>query len=46
MTDNTNPQIAALPIDTVKAPTMVSPEDFFTLYSLRVCAPDWCRRNY
>lgn len=46
VTDNTNPQVAALPIDTVNAPGMVEPEEFFALYGLTVCPPDWCKRIY
>lgn len=46
VTDNTNPEVAALPIDTRNAPGMVPPEDFFALYGLQVCPPDWCKRNY
>lgn len=46
VTDNTNPQVAALPVDNANAPGMVSPEDFFALYGLTLCPPDWCKRLY
>lgn len=46
VTENTNPKVAALPIDNVNAPGMVSPEPFFEIFGLQLCPTDWCKRQY
>ncbi|MBD8519172.1 M23 family metallopeptidase [Plantibacter sp. CFBP 8804] len=43
--DNTNPQVAGLPL-APQAPGYANPEGFFQLFGLDVCPADWCVRNY
>ncbi len=44
--DNTNPQVAALPVDADNAPGWVNPEDFLAIFGVTLCPTDWSKRTY